>query len=89
MHKKRGYSREVPQKLVRDYTLFAIACEGSKTEPQYFDLFRYMSPKVAVDIIEEIVSDEEMAVKNASKSSPKWVLDRAVKYIEREGSIYQ
>jgi hypothetical protein len=85
MHKKRGYKRETPLTLVRDYRLFAIACEGSKTEPQYFNLFRHMSSKVAVDVIEEIVSDEEMLVNHTAKSSPKWVLDRAVKYIEREG----
>jgi hypothetical protein len=34
MRKKRGYKREV--ELVRDYKLFAIACEGGKREPDYF-----------------------------------------------------
>lgn len=29
MRKKRGYTREVSTELVRDYKLFAIACEGS------------------------------------------------------------
>jgi RloB-like protein len=85
MHKKRGYKKEVPKRLVRDYKLFAIACEGSKTEPKYFNLFRHMSTRVAVDIIEEIVTDEEMSLKHTAKSSPRWVLDRAVKYIEKEG----
>ena len=36
MRKKRGYSREV--ELVRDYKLFAIACEGGKRESEYFIL---------------------------------------------------
>jgi hypothetical protein len=38
-----------------------------------------------VDVIEEIVSDEEAISANPNKSAPKWVLDRAVKYIEKEG----
>ena len=31
--KVRGYKREVTQDKVRDYRLFAIACEGTVTEP--------------------------------------------------------
>lgn len=85
MHKKRGYKRETPVELVRDYKLFAIACEGSKREPEYFRVLRYISKKIAVDIIEDIVSDEEALSINPNKSAPKWVLDRAVKYIEKEG----
>lgn len=85
MHKKRGYNRETPQALVRDYKLFAIACEGSKREPEYFKVLRYLSKKIAVDIIEEIVSEEEALSINPNKSAPKWVLDRAVRYIEKEG----
>lgn len=34
--KVRGYTREVPQEKVRDYSLFAIASEGSVREPEYF-----------------------------------------------------
>jgi hypothetical protein len=85
MHKKRGYKRETPLELVRDYKLFAIACEGSKREPEYFKVLRYLSKKIAVDIIEEIVSEEEALSINPNKSAPKWVLDRAVRYIEKEG----
>ncbi len=85
MRKKRGYNREPEQALLRDYKLFAIACEGGKREPGYFRLFRYISPRVTVDIIEDIVSDEEMNLISSNKSAPKWVLDRAVKYIEKEG----
>ncbi|SCY98319.1 RloB family protein [Flavobacterium caeni] len=85
MHKKRGYKRETPIELVRDYKLFAIACEGSKREPEYFKILRYLSKKIAVDVIEDIVSEEEAISINPNKSAPKWVLDRAVRYIEKEG----
>lgn len=85
MRKKRGYNRETPIALVRDYKLFAIACEGDKREPIYFNTFRHLSKKIAVDVIEEVVSDDEMQFKNGNKSSPKWVLDRAVTYIDKEG----
>jgi hypothetical protein len=85
MRKKRGYKRESPIELVRDYKLFAIACEGGKREPDYFKLFRFLSKKIAVDIIEDVVSEDEALTLNPNKSAPKWVLDRAIKYIEKEG----
>ncbi len=85
MRKKRGYQRDTPLKLVRDYKLFAIACEGGKREPEYFRLFEYMSRKVTVDIIEDKINEQELKDKYETKSAPKWVLDRAVKYIEKEG----
>jgi len=85
MYKKRGYKRETPVELVRDYKLFAIVCEGSKREPSYFNIFRYLSSKIAVDIIEDIVSDEEVKAAQSKKSAPKWLLDRALIYIEKEG----
>lgn len=85
MRKKRGYKRETPQELVKDYKLFAIDCEGQKREPEYFKVFRYFSQKIAVDVIEDIVRDEEALTINAQKSSPLWVLDRAMRYIEKEG----
>ena len=31
--KVRGYTRDVPQEKVRDYSLFAIATEGTEREP--------------------------------------------------------
>ena len=77
--KNRGYKREIPQKLVRDYKLFAIACEGSVREPEYFKLFQYLSSKVKIDIIEEYLNEEETVV--CTKSSPNWVLNKAAKYI--------
>ena len=88
LHKKRGYKRETPIELVRDYKLFAIACEGRKREPEYFKVFRFFSRKIAVDVIEDIVSDDEVLGINPNKSAPKWVLERALKYIEKEGSDF-
>jgi hypothetical protein len=87
MRKKRGYKRETPVELVRDYKLFAIACEGGKREPEYFRIFKYLSNKIKVDIIEEKVSDEELLPKVGTRSAPKWVLQRAISYIEQEGLI--
>ncbi|WMJ72246.1 RloB family protein [Cytophagaceae bacterium ABcell3] len=78
--KKRGYKRDIPQELMRDYKLFAIACEGYKREPEYFKVFPYLSRRIAVDIIEDNKIDDF-----SHKSAPKWVLDRAIKYIEKEG----
>jgi len=87
MHKKRGYKRDTPIELVRDYKLFAIACEGSKREPCYFNLFQYISCKIKVDVIEDKVSNIEMQRIYDTNSAPKWVLDRAVRYIEKEGLL--
>ncbi|WP_057936324.1 RloB family protein [Algoriphagus resistens] len=87
MHKKRGYKRDTPIELVRDYKLFAIACEGGKREPEYFKTLEYLSRKIKVDIIEEKVTDEELIPKLGTKSAPKWVLQRVVTYIEQEGLI--
>lgn len=85
MRKKRRYDRDTPFELVRDYKLFAIACEGSKTEPEYFKLFKHISPRIAIDIIDEVVSDEEADAISHERSAPKWVLNRAMRYIEKEG----
>ena len=49
--KVRGYTREVPQEKVRDYSLFAIATEGTEREPDYFRLFDGID-RIKVDIIE-------------------------------------
>ncbi len=87
IRKKRGYQRETPKDLLRDYRLFAIACEGGKREPHYFKLFEHFSERIKVDIIEDKVHDEELMQKHETKSAPKWVLDRAIKYIEHEGLI--
>lgn len=72
--KVRGYTREVTQEKVRDYSLFAIACEGSVTEPGYFRPFDGIN-RVKVDIIED--ESEE-----TGNSSPGNVLKRVKDYIE-------
>lgn len=82
-HKKRGYKRDTPIELARDYKLFAIACEGGKREPAYFNVFQYISRKIKVDVIENYVNDEELLQTHDNKSAPKWVLDKAIKYIEK------
>ncbi|MDF7809897.1 RloB family protein [Hymenobacter sp. YC55] len=84
MRKSRGYKRETPSRLLRDYKVFAIACEGQKREPEYFNVFRYMSDRIKIDIIEDVVSDGENI---ENKSAPNWVLDRAMKYIDRVGLV--
>ena len=86
MRKKRGYKR-THSGLRRDYRLFAIACEGGKREPDYFQLLESLSHRITIDIIEDKVTDIEMKTKYETKSAPKWLLDRAVKYIEKEGLI--
>ena len=75
--KIRGYTREVTQDKVRDYRLFAIATEGSVTEPGYFRPFDGIN-RVKVDIIHDENDDEN----GSGKSSPKKVLERVQAYIE-------
>ncbi|MFW6275480.1 MAG: RloB family protein [bacterium] len=89
-HKKRGYKRELPRELVRDYTLLAIACEGGKREPDYFKVFEHLSDRIKVDVIFEENEDSEHfenISNRQTKSAPRWVLDKAIKYIEKEGLI--
>lgn len=74
--KQRGYKRDTPDALVRDYKLFAIACEGDKTEPKYFDVFQYLSNKIKIDVITDT---------SENNSAPKWVLNKAMKYIDKNG----
>ncbi len=76
--KKRGYVREIPEdELKRDYRLFAIACEGSKREKEYFRQLEGISRRVIVEYIE----DEEY--ETDPPSSPSHVLRRAVEYVEK------
>lgn len=67
--KVRGYIRDVPQEKVRDYSLFAIACEGTEREPDYFRLFDG-TDRIKVDIIED-----------GEGSAPSKVLARVADYI--------
>lgn len=86
MRKKRGYSRDAVSDvaLSRDYKLFAIACEGAEREPQYFNVFQYASKRVKVDVIQDIVEEGEIKAR-PNNSSPRGVLEKAMRYIESEG----
>lgn len=76
MFKNRGYKRDKP--YTRDCRLFAIACEGSKREPEYFSVFHHLSNRIKVDVIKESETHENFS----KNSSPKWVLDRAARYAD-------
>ena len=72
--KVRGYTRDVPEDKVRDYSLFAIACEGTEREPEYFRPFNGID-RIKVDIIEPVLPEDGVG------SSPSKVLDRVKAYI--------
>lgn len=72
--KVRGYTRDVPEDKVRDYSLFAIACEGTEREPEYFRPFNGID-RIKVDIIEPMLPEDGVG------SSPRKVLDRVKAYI--------
>lgn len=76
--KVRGYTREVTQEKVRDYSLFAIATEGTVTEPGYFRPFDGID-RIKVDIIEQ--TDEEGQGKKEG-SSPRKVLEKVEAYVK-------
>ncbi len=78
--KIRGYTRDVPQDKVRDYSLFAIATEGTEREPDYFKLFDGID-RIKVDIIEPDLSDEENGQEKRKASSPSKVLEKVKAYI--------
>ncbi len=78
--KIRGYTRDIPQDKVRDYSLFAIATEGTEREPDYFKLFDGID-RIKVDIIEPEVSDEENGQEKRKASSPSKVLEKVKAYI--------
>jgi hypothetical protein len=79
--KVRGYTREVPQEKVRDYSLFAIATEGSVREPEYFLPFDGIE-RIKVDIIEPESAEEDSGLESAG-SSPSQVLKRVSEYIDK------
>ena len=80
-YKVRGYRREVPQEKVRDYSLFAIATEGTEREPDYFRLFDGID-RIKVDIIEPDIDDEQNASEKRKASSPSKVLEKVKAYVE-------
>lgn len=58
----------------RDYSLFVIACEGTKTEPSYFAPFDEID-RIKVRLLEH----------SATESAPSHILERAKLYIAEEG----
>ena len=80
--KVRGYTREVPQEKVRDYSLFAIATEGTEREPDYFRLFDGID-RIKVDIIEPETLDDVDANEKRKASSPSKVLEKVKAYISK------
>ncbi|MBQ3635127.1 MAG: RloB domain-containing protein [Bacteroidales bacterium] len=78
--KVRGYTRDVSEDKVRDYSLFAIATEGTEREPDYFKPFNGID-RIKVDIIEPDVSDEDSIREKRKASSPSKVLEKVKAYI--------
>ncbi len=75
-YQKRGYDKSPNQNKTMDYSLFAIACEGTEREPGYFRLFDHVD-RIKVDIIEN--------PKGKRDSAPKKVLERVKKYVGEVG----
>ncbi len=80
--KVRGYTREVSQEKLRDYSLFAIATEGTKREPEYFLPFDGIE-RIKVDIIEPEKSGDGEDQQKQVGSSPSQVLKRVQEYIDK------
>lgn len=80
--KVRGYTRDVPQEKVRDYSLLAIVTEGTEREPDYFRLFDGID-RIKVDIIEPETSDDEGISEKRKASSPSKVLEKVKAYISK------
>lgn len=74
--KVRGYNKEPNMDKTRDYSLFAIACEGTEREPEYFRPFNGID-RIKVDIIENESGHRD--------SAPKKILERVKSYIEEVG----
>lgn len=69
-NKRRNFSRKTD---IRSYKkLFLIATEGTKTEPQYFNMFRHSNNIVDV-----------RCIKGSSKSAPKYVLNTMKSYLKK------
>ena len=80
---KRGYVREVLKK--RDYHLFAIACEGSVRERDYFECFEKLSSRITVDLLYDVDDNGELVL--TTNSSPEYVIARAEQYCKEASLI--
>lgn len=79
MPKIRRYKKGEPH---RDARLFVIACEGAKREKQYFENLASGSQRLKIKIVAPNNEDQDDHV---GKSSPKWIIDRLIRYIESVG----
>lgn len=74
MRKNRGYKKGEP---FRDARLFVVACEGEDREKEYFERLGHGSQRLKV----RVLAPEPAG----SLSAPKWVLDRGISFLEKEG----
>jgi RloB-like protein len=77
MKSNRSYKRGEPH---RDATYFVIACEGAAREKAYFERLRPKTSRLRF----EVISPQNIEEDNVGNSSPKWVLDRVIKFVEKE-----
>lgn len=81
--RKRGYVRETTK--LRDYHLFAIACEGSVRERDYFQMFKELSSRISVDLITDVDENGDLVL--TTNSSPEHVIERTEDYCKTAGLI--
>ena len=74
MKRNRYYKKGEP---FRDARLFVIACEGEKREKVYFEQLGKGSRRLKVEVLP--------AEAGTSLSAPRWVVDRLVNYMEKNG----
>jgi hypothetical protein len=74
MRKNRGYKKG---ESFRDARLFVVACEGEKREKEYFERLGAGSRRLKIHVLAPDAKE--------SLSAPKWLLDRLVHFIEKEG----
>lgn len=70
--RRRKFQRPLGERRYR--TLFVIATEGSRTEPQYFDIFNTGDTVIHVECL-----------RGKHESAPSQVLKRMRKYLKEEG----
>ncbi len=74
-YKKRAYYK-AEEKKARDYSLFVIVAEGTKTEPNYFQPFDEID-RIKVQII--------MPPEGDTSSAPTYIQERAQQYFKEYG----
>ncbi|MEM9920956.1 MAG: RloB family protein [Bacteroidota bacterium] len=71
----RSYKKGAPH---RDARLIIIATEGAKREKEYFEFLVHGNQRVKVRVLAPTDEDE-------GKSAPRWVMNRAAKYVDKFG----